>query len=125
MKESLYVYRHDQKKMLNFKGAELVGEVERSQWPEAVTYVSSADLFLNTETLKGRLAFLHAIKLPFVINTRSVEVANFGLWTHEKLMKLIARHYIDAAKELELNKMYGKSLTFGGVMDLVYKALVF
>ncbi|AAL63412.1 conserved iron-sulfur protein [Pyrobaculum aerophilum str. IM2] len=95
-----YVYRHDQKKMLKFKGAELVGEVERSQWPEAIMYVSSADLFLNTETLKGCLAFLHAIKLPFVINTRSVEVANFGLWTHEKLMKLIAQHYIDAAKEL-------------------------
>lgn len=95
-----HIYRHDQKKMLKFRGGELVGEVERSQWPKAILFPSSADLFLNTETLKGYLTFLHAIKLPFAVNTRCVEVANFGLWTHEKLMKIEAQHYIDAAREL-------------------------
>ena len=95
-----YIYRHDQKKMLKFVGKTLVGEVERGKWPEAILYPSSADLFLNTETLKGYILFLNVIKLPFIIHTRCVEVANFGLWIHEKHMKLVAENYINAAKEL-------------------------
>ncbi|AFA39028.1 Fe-S oxidoreductase [Pyrobaculum oguniense TE7] len=98
-----YIYRHDQKKMLKFKSGELVGEVERSEWPRLLLYPSSADLFLNTEALKGFIAFFNAIKTPFVIHTKCIEVANFGIWTHEKHMKLIAQHYINAAEELGVN----------------------
>ena len=43
----------------------LVGEVPPgdSKWLEAILWPSSADLFLNTETLKGYLLFLHVYEI--------------------------------------------------------------
>lgn len=95
-----HLYRHDKGKMFKYVGGELIGEVERDKWPKAILYPSSADLFLNTETLKGYITFLNAYKLPFVIHTKCIEVANFGLWINEKIMYKIAQFYINAAKEL-------------------------
>jgi len=47
--------------MLKYHGKKLVREVPPGdpEWPEAILWPSSADLFLNTETLKGYLLFLH------------------------------------------------------------------
>jgi hypothetical protein len=70
------------------------------EWPEAILWPSSADLFLNTETLKGYLLFLHVYGIRFAVNTYNVEVANFGLWTHEKIMWAFAKRYIEAAEML-------------------------
>ncbi|ABL87356.1 4Fe-4S ferredoxin, iron-sulfur binding domain protein [Pyrobaculum islandicum DSM 4184] len=97
-----YVYRHDQKKMIKFVGKNAVGEIARDspEWPEAILFLSSADLFLNTETLKGYLTFLNAVKIRFAVHTGCSEVANFGLWTHEKHMEYIGNIYYNAAKEL-------------------------
>jgi len=57
--------------MLKYRGKELVWEVPPGDpvRPEAIFWPSSADLFLNTETLKGYLLFLHVYGIRFVINT--------------------------------------------------------
>jgi Fe-S oxidoreductase len=97
-----YIYRHDQKKMLKYQRKKLVREVPPGdpEWPEAILWPSSADLFLNTETLEGYLLFLHVYGIRFAVNTYNVEVANFGLWTHEKIMWAFAKRYIEAAEML-------------------------
>ncbi len=103
MEPVFYIYRHYQKKMLKCQEKKLVREVPPGdpEWPEAILWPSSADLFLNTETLKGYLLFFHVYGIRFAVNTYNVEVANFGLWTHEK-MWAFAKRYIEAAEMLSV-----------------------
>ncbi len=69
--------------MLRYQGKKLVREVPPGdpEWPGAILWPSSADLFLNTETLKGYLLFLHVYGIRFVVNTYSgrLQTSGFGL----------------------------------------------
>jgi Fe-S oxidoreductase len=96
------IYRHDKKKMILFKGSKPVRELSPGDpdWPEAILWPSSADLFLNTETLKGYLMFLHEYGVKFAVNTYNTEVANFGVWSHERILRHCAQRYIEAAEML-------------------------
>ncbi|MGC8558376.1 MAG: (Fe-S)-binding protein [Nitrososphaeria archaeon] len=61
---------------------------------------SSADLYMNMETLKGYVLFLNLVGIDFSFNTRAIETANFGLFLHPEHMKGLAENYVQVAREM-------------------------
>lgn len=80
------------------KGVEVKVKVDEPAY--ALLLPSSADFFMNMETLKGYLLFLYVIGMNFTISTKATETANFGLFLHPEHMKGLAENYVRVAKEL-------------------------
>ena len=62
----------------------------------------SADFFSNLETLKGYMLFLHAIGMDYSFTTEHAELANFGLFTDTKHLKVIGDHLVSVARKLDV-----------------------
>lgn len=60
----------------------------------------SADFFSNLETLKGYMFFLHSIGMDYTFTTEHAELANFGLFTDTKHLRIIGDHLVSVAKKL-------------------------
>ena len=82
------------------KGVEVRVKVDEPAY--ALLLPSSADFFMNIETLKGHLLFMHAIGMDYTISSRLLEVANFGLFMDERHMRYIGDMYVNAARELKV-----------------------
>ncbi|WP_243665923.1 (Fe-S)-binding protein [Vulcanisaeta sp. JCM 16159] len=80
------------------KGVELKVKIDEPAY--ALLLPSSADYFMNMETLKGYLLFLHAAGIDYTLSTKAVEVANFGLFLHPKHLQGLAEKYVSVAREL-------------------------
>ncbi|ADN51462.1 (Fe-S)-binding protein [Vulcanisaeta distributa] len=80
------------------KGVEIKVKIDQPAY--ALLLPSSADFFMNIETLKGHLLFMHAIGMDYTISTKLLEVANFGLFLDPRHLKYIGEMYVNAAREL-------------------------
>jgi Fe-S oxidoreductase len=60
----------------------------------------SADFFLNLETLKGYLLFLHEAGIDYTFTTEHAELGNFGLFVGEKHLSVVGDHVVKVAKKL-------------------------
>jgi Fe-S oxidoreductase len=75
-------------------------KVKIDEKADALLLPSSADLYMNLETLKGYLLFLNVYGVDFTISTEVTETANFGLFLHPKHMQGLAQKYVNAATKL-------------------------
>jgi len=80
------------------KGVEIKVKVDQPAY--ALFLPSSADFFMNIETLKGHLLFMHAIGMDYTVSTKALEVANFGLFLDPRHLRYIGEIYVSAAREL-------------------------
>ena len=60
----------------------------------------SADFYLNLETLKGYMLFLHEAGVDFTFTTEHAELGNYGLFTGEKHLAVVGDHLVGVAKKL-------------------------
>jgi Fe-S oxidoreductase len=61
-----------------------------------------ADYTVSINTFKGYVALLSKLGIDFTISTRAPDITNYGLFLHERHMKLIAERIIDEARRLEV-----------------------
>ncbi|BDR93472.1 (Fe-S)-binding protein [Vulcanisaeta souniana] len=80
------------------KGIELKVKIDEPAY--ALLLPSSADYFMNMETLKGYLLFLYAAGIDYTLSTKAAETANFGLFLHPKHLQGLAEKYVSVAREL-------------------------
>jgi Fe-S oxidoreductase len=80
------------------KGVEVHPKVDEPAY--AMLLPPSADFFLNLETLKGYLLFLHEAGIDYTFTTEHAELGNFGLFVGEKHMAVVGDHVVDVAKNL-------------------------
>ncbi len=80
------------------KGVEVRPKVDEPAF--AMLLPPSADFFLNLETLKGYLLFLHEAGIDYTFTTEHAELGNFGLFVGEKHMAVVGDHVVDVAKKL-------------------------
>lgn len=71
-----------------------------------IMYVpSSADFFVNTNTMIGVAKMYHAAGIKWTIPSEIIEAANFGLFFDEKVMKEHNRRLLECAKKLKAKKI--------------------
>ena len=58
---------------------------------------SSADLYVNLDTLKGYAKVMHMLKKDWTISTTAAEAANFGLFASEDYLRKFGDHVVDEA----------------------------
>lgn len=58
---------------------------------------SSSDLFVNTDTLKGYVKVMHALKKDFTFSSYTTEVANFGLFLSERHLRDFGDRVVEEA----------------------------
>ncbi len=64
---------------------------------DALLLPSSTDFFSNIGTLKGEIAIMDELGLDWTLDSRALEVANFGLFEDEAHLKYIGDNYVNAA----------------------------
>lgn len=58
---------------------------------------SSADLFVNTDTLKGYAKVMHVLKKDWTISSYTTEAANFGLFASERHLRDFGNRVVEEA----------------------------
>ncbi|MEM0156173.1 MAG: (Fe-S)-binding protein [Thermoplasmataceae archaeon] len=64
---------------------------------ETLFIPSSADLFTNTDTLKGYIKVMHVLKRDYTFSSYTTEVANFGLFLSEKHLRDFGNRVVEEA----------------------------
>ena len=82
------------------KGVEIHPKIDEAAY--AMLVPPSADFFLNLETLKGYILFLHLAGLDYTFTTAHAELGNFGLFSHDKHLHAIGDHIVEVARKLDV-----------------------